>query len=86
MSDDHEQRLPEVKITTVPFFAAEHCAVCGDNQEWEADHPVPRAYTTESVEDDSRVCEPVCDRCIEQHYPPALFEALLAHRQRFYAD
>lgn len=80
-----EQPLPEVKITTVPLLAAEHCTICGDGLQWEADHPVPTAYTADSINDGSRLYEPVCDRCIEQHYPPALLEALLADRRRFYA-
>ena len=80
----NRENLPEIKITTAPFPAADYrCVVC--RREWEPGQtPVPSAYTVESIEADLPP-QVVCDYCVEEHYPEA-FAELLEDRERFWSS
>ena len=61
------------------FLVAEACAVCA--RDWPS-REVPTIYTLESI--DAQVPpQPIYDHCVEDE-DPALFEALLADRRRFW--
>lgn len=72
--------LPDVRIATT-YFAWDACAVCG--RAWDNARPVPTAYVEATVGADDVPPVPVCDFCVEEHYP-WLMPTLLAARRRFH--
>jgi hypothetical protein len=72
--------LPDVRIATT-YFAWDACAVCG--RAWDNARPVPTAYVEATVGADDVPPVPVCDFCVEEHYP-WLMPRLLAARRRFH--
>ncbi len=71
----------DLRITTT-LVASEVCANCG--REWE-NHKVPDVYVADSLIDSTRVPEPVCDLCMEEHQRPR-FKHVLTARHAFHAD
>ncbi len=69
--------LPELKVATVEIFAARVCAICDMPCVHEVPEkmlPSPGAYVASTVDDQYGLALPVCDPCVERHYPEFVAE------------
>jgi hypothetical protein len=68
--------LPELYVTTV-FFAMPTCAICDrpcEHEDEKTGVPYPGGYDKASVDDSTKVFAPICDACVERHYPERVAE------------
>ena len=63
--------LPEIGVAT-SFFPAAVCAVCDQpccHEDPATGIPWPGAYVAATINNPEALAAPVCDPCVERHYP-----------------
>jgi len=64
--------LPELKVVVAMFPRSQACAICDRpciHEDSATGVPSPGAYVASTVNDPHELAKPVCDRCVERHYP-----------------
>ena len=64
--------LPELKVVVAGFPGSTVCAICDRpciHEDPSRGIPTPGAYVAATVNDPHQLAMPVCDQCVERHYP-----------------